>query len=340
MKKIQIVVNEMERAALEILRELSVGVLEGALLAREVVRAGRGNERRARRCIALGCEALRSAERTVCFARAVEAALEARKDRRARTLSDFRYISRRLLKKCPGLAERRVRSLSPADCAAYLQQAFDTPRQRLKAHAILSGIFRTALRRGWCADNPMLNVEKPRVQEAPIAILTRAEISRLLSAAQSYADGACLAAVGLMLYAGLRPHEVARLSWEDINLTHSSIRIQPQHSKTGGARRVTIHPPLARLLSSVAASSGRICPRGWAKHWRALHRAAGFARWQPDVLRHTFASHHLAHFGSYAALQLEMGHRSAELLRTRYVSMPTEKSCLFAPAGYLSLSAN
>ena len=69
-----------------------------------------------------------------------------------------------------------------------------------------------------------------------------------------------------------------------------------------------------------------MCPPCWAQHWSRLHRAAGFSRWQPDVLRHTFASHHLAHFRSYAALQLEMGHRSAELLRTRYVSEPEGES--------------
>ena len=32
-------------------------------------------------------------------------------------------------------------------------------------------------------------------------------------------------------------------------------------------------------------------------------------------------SHHLATFRSYTELQLEMGHRSADLLRTRYVAM-------------------
>lgn len=329
MKKIHVVIDEMERAALEILRELSVGALEGALLAREVVRVGRGNERRARRCIALGAEALKSAERTVSFATALDAALEARQDRRSRTLSDFRYIARRFMKLCPGLAERRVRSITPGECDEYLQQAFDTPRQRVKAHAILSGIFRTAQCRGWCGENPMLYVEKPRVKEAPIAILTQEEIQRLLRTAESYEDGVCLPAVGLMLYAGLRPHEVARLCWEDISLEQRTIRIQPRHSKTGGARCVTIHPPLERLLARVGKSSGRVCPTRWVRRWSALHRAAGFSQWQPDVLRHTFASYHLAHFRSYSALQLEMGHRSAELLRTRYVDMPNEESELF-----------
>ena len=85
---------------------------------------------------------------------------------------------------------------------------------------------------------------------------------------------------------------------------------------------MTIHPPLARILRRVQrAAYERICPPNWRRLWAGLHRAAGFPHWQPDVLRHTFATHHLATFRSYAELQLEMGHRSAELLRTRYVAM-------------------
>ena len=88
------------------------------------------------------------------------------------------------------------------------------------------------------------------------------------------------------------------------------------------ARCVTIHPPLARILQKMKrAEHERICPPNWRALWADLHKVAGFASWQPDVLRHTFATHHLATFRSYAELQLEMGHRSAELLRTRYVAM-------------------
>ena len=42
-------------------------------------------------------------------------------------------------------------------------------------------------------------------------------------------------------------------------------------------------------------------------------------RWPKNALRHPFASYHLSYFRSFAELQLEIGHRDAELLRTRYV---------------------
>ena len=249
-------------------------------------------------------------------------ALTARKDRRKRTLSDFRYITKRFMKSCKGLAKRRMRSITSQECAAYLREAFHTPSQRNKARLILSGVFSTAVKRGWCAENPVRKVEPEKVVEKRIEPLNKEEIERVMSAAESYDDGSCLAATAIMLYAGVRPNETARLRWKDVRLDDSVIYISPQHSKTGGARCVTIHPPLEKILREIQkAPDAPICPPNWPRHWAALHRKAGFATWQPDVLRHTFATHHLATFRSYAELQLEMGHRSADLLRTRYVAM-------------------
>ena len=311
-----------ELAAIEVLRQTGVDIVEAALIAKTALEAGRGRVKRAVECISTGVETLRSREKTVTFERAVLEALEERKDRRKRTLTDFRYIAKRFMRKCKGLARRRVRSITPLECAEYLRQAFDTPRQRNKARLILSGIFSTAMLHGWCAENPVRKVRPEKIEEKRIEILSNEEIERLTETAATYAKGACLAAVAIMLLAGVRPHECERLRWSDVRLENGVIYISPQHSKTGGARCVTIHPSLAKILRRVQkADHERICPPNWRRHWAALHREAGFINWQPDVLRHTFATHHLATFRSYAELQVEMGHRSAELLRTRYVAM-------------------
>ena len=314
-------ISSQERAALAVLKSTKVDILEAALVAKEALAAGRGRVKRARRCIIAGADSLRRQEKTVTFEKAVAAALDARKDRRPRTIWDFRYFTRRFMKHCKGLAQRRVRAITSAECAGYIEVAFDTPRQRQKARMVLSGVFSTAMKRGWCDVNPVARVEVPRVVEQRIEILQPNEIERLVETARHYHGASCLAAVGMMLYAGIRPHEVARLSWEQVDLEGGSIAILPQHSKTGGARSVTIHPPLRRLLASCTAVTGRICPPQWLWHWRRLRRSAGFTRWVPDVLRHTFASYHLRHFHSYSELQYETGHRDSSLLRTRYVNM-------------------
>ena len=315
--------TDMDTAALAVLRSTGINILEAAILAREALGAGRGRVRRARKCLAAGTEALRQQEKTVSFEQAVAAALEARKDRRTRTLYDFRYFTRRFMLRCKGLAKRRVRSITPQECAEYIEQAFDTPRQRQKARLILSGVFSTAMKRGWCDANPVARVEAPQVVEQPVPVLTPQEIGQLTTTAEAYQGGSCAAAVGMMLYAGIRPHEVARLTWAQVDLQARAIYILPRHSKTGGARRVTIHRPLQRILKSLnRAENEKICPRNWLRHWRELRRASGWGcgrKWPQDALRHTFASYHLSHFRSYAELQVEIGHRDATLLRTRYV---------------------
>ena len=310
---------------MEILRSTGIGVLEAALIAKEALGANRGQVKRVRRCLAAGVEELQKQERTVTFEKAVEAALEARRERRTRTVYDFRYITRRFMRRCPGLAKRRVRSITPQECAEYIETAFDTPRQRQKARLILSGVFGTAMKRGWCSSNPVAQVEAPRVVEQPVPVLTPQEIKAITTTAEVYRDGSCAAAVGMMLYAGIRPHEVARLSWAQVNLQERAIYIHPQHSKTGGARRVTIHRPLLRILQKhKQADNEMICPANWLRHWRELRRQAGWCsdrKWRQDALRHTFASYHLSHFRSYAELQVEIGHRDATLLRTRYLCL-------------------
>lgn len=315
-----------EHIALEILRKTGVNIVEAALVAKVALEAGRGKLKRAQQCIELGVRELQRQEKTVTFEKAVEAAITERLDRRSRTKSDFRYITKRFMKQCKGLAKRKIRSIHSTECLEYINASFTTPSQRAKARRILSGVFSTAVRHGWCTENPVRRVEVPRVKEQRISPLTMAEINGLLQTAREYENGNCFAAVGLMLYAGIRPHEVARLEWNDIDLQHKSICILPQHSKTGGARLVSIHPPLLRLLSSCTVQHGKICPKQWLKHWRCLRHKAGWHPkhpWQPDVLRHTFAGYHLLHFRNYSELQFEMGHRDSNLLRTRYVDMRT-----------------
>lgn len=319
----KIELTEDEMAALTLLKRTGVPVLEAAQVACAAIRSCRGSITRVQKCLAAGAEELKQREKTVSFERAVAEALEVRQGRRIRTLYDFRYITRRFMKRCPGLAKRRVRSVTPQECLKYIEMAFDTPRQRQKARLILSGVFSTAVKCGWCCCNPVMQVEAPRVQETPVPILNKDEIRRLNYAAEEYDGGSCAAAVAMMLYAGIRPHEVCRLTWGDVDLGNRAVYIQARHSKTGGARRVTIYKPLLVILRRHQRGAGvGICPPAWLQHWRQLRRAAGWIgerRWHQDALRHTYASYHLSYFRSYAELQCEIGHRDATLLRTRYV---------------------
>ena len=310
--------RDREQAALEVLRSTGVDVLEAALVAKEALECGRGRVRRARECVRLGAEEMRKRERTVTFRKAVEMALEERekKNRRARTVTDFRYYCKRLMVRNPGLAERRVRSITLDDCRTCLQTAYgESPSQYRKARAILSGVFSTAIKHDWCDSNPVARVEVPEVVEKPIEPLTIEEVERLEAAAQLPEHQEMQLSLHLMLYCGIRPTEVSRINPKtDIDWEHSQVVVRPTTSKTGGGRVVP--------LRKAEAITVRTIPHRWKERWHALRHAAGWHcehAWQPDACRHTFATYHAARFRNFAALQMEMGHRDSALLRTRYV---------------------
>ncbi len=271
---------------------------------------------RLRGVVRLGLQAVQEREQTVSFAEAARRSIEARAGRRPVTLRDLRYFINRLLRE-PGLAERPLRAMRSAECRRVLQRVFGhSPHGFRKARAILHSVFAYGLQQDWCAHNPVDHVPAPAVAEKEILPLRREAIERLERAARLPQHAAMQLPLRLMLYCGIRPAEVQRLRAEDIDWQEGMVRIRPTVSKTGGGRLVPLRFPRPRAGVQNAA-----LPRGWVRRWRALRQAAGFSRWVPDTLRHTFASYHAAHFRNLAELQLEMGHRDSTLLRSRYVSV-------------------
>ena len=320
MNSIEMGGNSKEVAALEVLKSTGIDVLEAALVAKEALECGRGRVKRARECVRLGAEQMRLRERTVTFAKAVETALEdrRRKGLRARSIVDFRYLCKRMMKMNPGLADRRMRSITSEDCRRCLETAFrGSAAQYRKARAIMSGVFSSAIRHEWCDANPVSRVEVPDVVEKPIEPLSIEEVERLETTAKQPEHREMQLSLHLMLYCGIRPTEVSRIDPErDIDWQNERVVVRPTTSKTGGGRVVP--------LRKAGAITVRTIPRRWLHRWRALRKAAGWSKetahpWRQDVCRHTFATYHAAHFRNFAALQMEMGHRDSSLLRTRYV---------------------
>ncbi len=287
-----------------------------------------------RRVLREGIAAVRAQERTVTFRHAAEESLARREaaGRRATTLRDLRHFIRRLLR-LPGLAERPLRAMDTAECRLALKKAFaGSAHSFRKGRAILHSIFAYGQRQGWCSANPVASIEAPPIDEKEIVPLTVAECRRLVQVAKSPPFRDCLPALGLMLFAGVRPGEVARLSWSDVHCEEGVLTIAARHSKTGGARRVELCPPLRRILRQLRPEgAGALCPPRWQQRWQSLRRGAGFRHWVPDVLRHTFASYHALTHRNLSALQMQLGHRDARLLLTRYLNLRPLRRAEMAP---------
>ncbi len=255
------------------------------------------------------------------FSKGLELYIESKKHLRPDSFRDIKYLSNRLLKSNPNFANLNFSEFSISDCEAWLNQTFTTPSQFNKARAMLHALFEFALRRQWCNRNIIKFIERKKVIEKEIKPLTFEQTRRLLQTAQKFKD--CAAPVAIMTLAGVRPREVRRLKWNDIDLEENSITIRSQCSKTGGIRQVEIYPALKNILNtSKPEEDSSICKRNWTRKWKSIRDTAGFkSAWTQDVLRHTYASFHAKRFHDLPRLQLNMGHRDQTLLRSRYINM-------------------
>lgn len=311
---------EKQILADELLKECSLDASDAARLILEMQDAlGRRARQRSRhtllrlfrRVIYSGVGAVECEEKTVCFKTAAWASVQARAEYlRPVSLRDLRYYVRRLLR-VEGCARLMLRSMTTAQCRNILRAAFgQSPSEYTKARSVMHSIFSYGLRQEWCNANPVARIEVPHVKEMTIEPLSLEEVMRLLDCARNTDMQFSL---HLLLFCGIRPAEVARLSPRDICWEQGEVIIRPQTSKTGGGRAVPLRG------STMLAPHLCVIPRNWHRRWRRLRQQAGFTHWVPDRCRHTFASYHASHFRNLPALQLEMGHSDLHLLRSRYM---------------------
>lgn len=249
--------------------------------------------------------------------------LKSKQHLRPDSVRDIRCIGNRLLRTSPEFGKRNFSELSVSECEEWLNAAFHTNPQFNKARTMLHGLFEFALRREWCDKNPIKRIERKKVVEKEIQPLKLAETKRLIKTAQNESPEYAVVAA-LLVYTGIRPREVRRLTWRDIDTEEKTITVRSQCSKTGGVRQVEIPPVLNRVLiaHSRELKEEKICPTDWQRRWRKIRDNSGFReRWVQDVLRHTYASFHAKRYANLPRLQLNMGHYDVSLLRSRYVNM-------------------
>lgn len=287
-----------------------------------VIQADRGDIISAyRRIIRSGISSVKAAEQTVPFLQAVRASLEARTHRRPSTRADLRSFTNRMMRH-HNWAATPLRAISNIQCQEMLAEQFGHSAHVFrKARTILHSVFSYGQRQGWCAINPVEGIESPPVHEERIEILTARQIRALMRASEAPDLCSMAPAVRLMLWCGIRPGEVRRLHWRDIDRNEGVVYIESHASKTGGARAVPLRGGATKLKNHQMPDNALIAPLNWTRLWQRLRNRAGLKEWQRDVLRHTFASFHLKHFHNLLQLQEEMGHRDSSLLRTRYLNL-------------------
>jgi integrase len=135
-----------------------------------------------------------------------------------------------------------------------------------------------------------------------------------MAVAQEYKQGVCVPHIVLGLFCAIRPTELARLSWDDMDLEAETVTIGSRLAKMRQRRIVEIPKNAVAFLAPHMAVQTPMKGKNWRRDFDKVKGLAGYGgrsrggtvlkEWPPDVMRHTGISYHLAahqHEGKTAA---------------------------------------
>ena len=181
----------------------------------------------------------------------------------------------------------------------------------------INGFFRYAERVEGLNQNPVTKCRKVKRIKKPTEIYSLKQVEVILECAEE----SIVPYLSIGLFAGIRPNELMRLTWEDVNLKNKSIRVLNDTSKTGDYRFVTIRENLLYILNSCKCDGKvlKLTENQLPKVRQRLFKTAGIEHIQ-DGLRHTWGSYHMAKFGEDKT-RIQAGHRISSTIWDFYISL-------------------
>jgi integrase len=248
-------------------------------------------------------------------------------DAKAGRSSAYRTALRCILPRFGALHERLVCEISAHDIEQELNGMSVSVRNAFLRY--LRAVFNFGIRRDWYQENPVKRIEMQTLRMRK-EILTNAQVAALLKATVE-TDSELLPYHLFCIFAGIRPKEIERLAWSNVNIEEKFVEVPDEKSKTGVRRIVDMEPMLLRWLDYYVRSGGRIDgsvvpAKNLRKRLRAIRERAGFERWPQDAPRRTFASCWLAAYSDVNRLNNLMGHTSPAMLWRHYHRAVTQKN--------------
>ena len=240
--------------------------------------------------------------------------------RRRDTIDNFRIRAERFAET---FGERRLATITPEEIRAWLNNKLVHrgcelgPVSKVNYLVAVGNVFAYGVKHGYCDRNPAKLVDRPSRENGEIKYLTLEQVVSLLLHAEKYE---LVPYVALGVFAGLRPEkELGALDWSKVSLSERTIRIDASLAKTRQRRVIEMDEALVAYLTPYAKRRGPVVEMGdreFRTRWENCRKDAGIA-WHNDVMRHTFATYHLAAFNDIGKLSLQMGN-SPQVIHSAY----------------------
>jgi integrase len=261
---------------------------------------------------------------TVTLSAAIEALIEAKRqtNRRPTYIAGLQAYLRLF---SAGREEQSIQSLTPESIEGWFEARGEKGEVMNGNLGRLGSLFQFAWRKRWIAENPCRRVERATVERKPAELLSLRSVARLLTAARVRFPRA-LPELVLMIFAGVRPFETRRLTWDAVDLDRACVTIDSAASKVRERRIVALSPNAVEWLRWSKANGGKLPAAMGPGRLQRVKDAAGIKKWPQDVCRHTAVSYWLERDKNASAVAMSMGN-SVQVIFTHYHNLVTERQC-------------
>ncbi len=237
------------------------------------------------------------------------------KELRPSTESEINTCVGRFVKK---FGPYHFEQIGPDEIRKYLSQ-FKNLQTRRNNRRSINTFFEWGKSRKFILNNPFDEVTNPGITFVEPQILKIEKVKEILRTVKSD-DPELMPFVALGFFCGIRPVELSRLDESDFDFESGYINIPAKKAKDKRSRLV----PLTETLRSFMPKYASINVMNLAKRFDKIKVKCGYQHgkhegmpWPADVLRHSFASYHLAVHKSRAELAEIMGN-SEKIIKKHY----------------------
>ncbi len=240
----------------------------------------------------------------------------------------------------PHLKSMKMDNVTPRDIEVVLESMLGSDNRQGKPYApqtvkhvftLQKRVFNWAIRRDlYHGQNPSTKVKPPKFDNRVNQILSREELTRLLSVLNSWQNQRAALVVKFALYTGKRRGEILSLKWDDIDLKNRMMTFHGLITKNGKNQTIPINDKTYEVILATrklsicnvvfSSKKGQYSPNGFNSIWKRIKAQAGITIRFHD-LRHTYASY-LASSGNVGIYTLKdlLGHSTIEMTQ-RYTHL-------------------
>src|SRR5215510_10135195 len=168
------------------------------------------------------------------------------------------------------MGDRVTAEITSSNVDNWIQSLSVGPQTQNNFRAVLSAMWTFAVRRGYAATNVIQLVDKTSVVRDHIPTFSVEQLTKLLAASPPE----YLPVLAIGAFAGLRPEEINKLQWEDLDFHERTIRVNASAAKTRRKRFAEISGNLCTWLQTYVGRTGPVAPPNLQKLRRATMKAA------------------------------------------------------------------